>query len=96
MNAPIKRSDALDAYADMLVTYSGRRVRLATTLAVCAVLGVCVAVLTLASYWTLDQHTKTANSVVALRYAPVDTEPHSSVQQTAARAQRAPAEPLYE
>jgi hypothetical protein len=94
MNAPNKHSDALDAYADMLVTYSDRRVRLATTLAVCAVLGVCVALLALASYWTLDHHAASANSATALRYASVDAEPHNSVHQTPALAQRAPAEPL--
>lgn len=143
MNTPLKHSDALDAYADLLVTYSDRRVRLATTLAVCAVLGVCVALLALATYWTLEQHAAATSGAAAsrpssarawplygcepygitgpsthvggvapicnetwrfsavstpaaLRYAPVDAEPHSGVHHAAVTVRQSPVEPLYD
>lgn len=73
--APLKHNDALDAYADMLVTYSDRRVRLATTWTVCAVLGVCVALLALATYWALKQHAATSSSTAASQSSGPPTRP---------------------
>lgn len=65
MNAPRKHSDALEAYGDMLTASSNRHVRLTTTLAVCAVLGVCAALLALTTYWTIEHHSATVNTSAA-------------------------------
>lgn len=95
MNTTLKHSDALDAYAGMLAAYSDWRVRLATTLAVCAVLGVCAALLALASYWTLEHHAATAAGATATRYTVASAEAHSGMHPTAVTAQQSLIEPLY-
>lgn len=74
MKATLKQNDARDADTDMLVTDPDRHLRLPTILAVCAIFGVCVALLALATHWTLEPTAHHAAAVALFAAASVSSD----------------------